>query len=355
MGARHKSQKRSDWRRGRACASRWCIVLRRAHVGRTYRRRTRLQRPITQSHPVCYAERLQRTLFGATLCAAGAARTWRGDVMSKPFSYVANVPPRERGETFAESAATTNSLLRKQWNAGGGVRYDQDLLDLGFTKNEAHINDGTLSRGDFNVERPSSPIFADDMSISDPRVLDLLPQLELETSDPVFDGALSSWYADDRSPWEDDPKPLPLLRRGRGRSSNLARNAARKAGKRTYTCEPPCICGCDQRYTSRGVCVECSKWRGSMYRAEHKQELAVKAHERYLRTKQPRDAARARSKLGKDNGGRIKARTAASVPAAIASRPSASRTARRAVTPSKRGASWLITCRITLRISATPR
>ena len=274
-----------------------------------------------------------------------------------PFPFVADAPTRipQRGETFAESAAITNRLLRKQWNEGGGVRYNQDLLDLGFPKEETRIDDGTLTCGDFRVERPSSPTFADDLSISDPRVLDLLAQFELETSDPLFDGELSSWYADDRCSWEDDLKPLPLLRRGWGRSSNLARNAARKAGKRTYTCEPSCICGCDQRYTSRGARVECSKWRGSMYRAEHKQELAVKAHERYLRNKQSRGAARAQSKLGKNSGGTIKARTAASAPAATASRPLASRATRRAAAPSKRGASWLITGRITLRISATPR
>jgi hypothetical protein len=121
------------------------------------------------------------------------------------------------------------------------------------------------SRGSLGaaLKRPSLSTYADAFSISDRHVRDLLPLFELATSDPLFDGELSTWFADDRCSWEDDLKPFPLLRRGpgRGRSSNLARNAARKAGKRT-------------RY------------------AENKQETAAaKDHERYLPNKKSREAA----------------------------------------------------------------
>ena len=118
-----------------------------------------------------------------------------------------------RGETFAESAATTNRLLAELWERG-----------------EAHIDDGTLTCGDFRVERPSSPTFADDFSISDPRVLDLLPQFELETSDPLFDGL--------------------MVAASRGSLANLARDAAPATGNAICRCEPPRICGRDKRCTS---------------------------------------------------------------------------------------------------------
>ena len=38
--------------------------------------------------------------------------------------------------------------------------------------------------------------FANVCSISDRRVLELLSLLDLETSDPIFDGELSSWQPD---------------------------------------------------------------------------------------------------------------------------------------------------------------
>jgi hypothetical protein len=37
--------------------------------------------------------------------------------------------------------------------------------------------------------------FANDCSISDRHVLELLPLLDLETNDPLFDGEVSSWRA----------------------------------------------------------------------------------------------------------------------------------------------------------------
>lgn len=120
---------------------------------------------------------------------------WRpGD----PFPFVADAPSRllQCEETFAESAAITNRLSRELWERGGQECYDQDLLNLGFTKEEARIDDAPLTRGDFPVERPGPSSFADAYSINEPHVLDLLPQFELETSDPLFDGELSPWHPD---------------------------------------------------------------------------------------------------------------------------------------------------------------
>jgi hypothetical protein len=76
----------------------------------------------------------------------------------------------------------------------------------------------------------------------------------------------------------------------RGRRPNLARDTARILGDRTFTCDPPCICGCDQRYTSSGECVDCSNWRGSTRYRNHKDEIAAKARERYLRNKSSRNS-----------------------------------------------------------------
>jgi len=122
------------------------------------------------------------------------ARRRRGD----SFRFVADAPSRQprRGETFAESAESTNRLSRELWEKGGHERYDQDLLNLGFTKAEARIDDAPLTPGDFPVEGPGPSPFADSYSINEPQVLDLLPLFELETSDPLFDGELSPWYPD---------------------------------------------------------------------------------------------------------------------------------------------------------------
>jgi hypothetical protein len=75
-----------------------------------------------------------------------------------PFPFVANA---QRGETFAESAATTNRLLSELWEIGGRECYDQDLLNFGLTKAEARIDDGTLRPGDFPVGRTGPSPFAE--------------------------------------------------------------------------------------------------------------------------------------------------------------------------------------------------
>lgn len=116
--------------------------------------------------------------------------SWRP---GNPFPFVADAPQRLPGcgETFAESAASTNRLSRELWEKGGRECSDQDLLDLGFAKDEARINDPPPTHVDFPVgpRRPSP--FTDAYSINEPHVLDLLSQFELETSDPLFDGELS--------------------------------------------------------------------------------------------------------------------------------------------------------------------
>jgi len=112
---------------------------------------------------------------------------WRTATRGKPPAL-----PKPQSERFAQSAAITNRLLRKQWSKGGEPAYDQDLLNLGFPKEEARTDAGTLSRGSLGaaLKRPSASTYADAFSIDDPHVRAPLPLFELATSDPLFDGEL---------------------------------------------------------------------------------------------------------------------------------------------------------------------
>jgi hypothetical protein len=116
------------------------------------------------------------------------SNAWRP---GKPFPFVADAPPftAQHGGRFADSAATTNRLAHELWERGGRPGNHENFVSTG-------VNDGDL-RGDVakSTRHPQSaqPVlsrFAETCSISDRRVLDLLPQIELETNDPLFDGEL---------------------------------------------------------------------------------------------------------------------------------------------------------------------
>jgi hypothetical protein len=67
--------------------------------------------------------------------------------------------------------------------------------------------------------------FANVCSISDRHVLELLPLLDLETNDPLFDGEVSSWRAD-----------LAAAKYG---PEIGATNASRKGSRRRLPGKPP--------------------------------------------------------------------------------------------------------------------
>lgn len=46
-----------------------------------------------------------------------------------------------------------------------------------------------------------------------------------------------------------------------GKPRNLLQETAQVLGDKTYTAVTPCVCGCDQCYTTNGACVECTKQR----------------------------------------------------------------------------------------------
>ena len=71
----------------------------------------------------------------------------------------------------------------------------------------------------------------------------------------------------------------------RGRKPNLSRRAARESGALTFTSLVPCICGCDQCYTSSAACVECSIARGRDRYVNHREQIVAQDAARYQRRK----------------------------------------------------------------------
>jgi hypothetical protein len=76
----------------------------------------------------------------------------------------------------------------------------------------------------------------------------------------------------------------------RGRPTNIFREAARRAGEKTFSTFEPCkTCGTDERYVSNSACVACSVARGNARYAalgdEAKKAQAAKDHARYVARK----------------------------------------------------------------------